>query len=192
MNTILNTGSIPIGIVDWSDFSKYREQIVNTCLLANKPNTIESNISTEVKHSLWESDFKFLSNPNLSELHKWLTHTVTDFVNNINQTTYHIAITDSWAHVTVNGGHHEPHRHTESSWSGIFYVSQDDLSSGQNIFFNYFNMPRIPGYEFFDEQFTVEIIPGRLVIFPSTMLHYAKPYLGTDQRIVIAFNSICL
>ena len=53
-------------------------------------------------------------------------------------------------------------------------------------------MPKIPGYEFFNEQFTFDIVPGRLIIFPSIMLHYAKPYLGTDKRLIIAFNAECI
>lgn len=192
MNNILNVGSIPVGLIDWEEFEQYKEYIISTCLSMANSNTIDSNVATEVKHNLWESNFQFLATPEMNKLNNWLTHTVTDFVNTINNTNYHVAITDSWAHVTSKDGHHEPHRHVGSSWSGIFYVSQDDTTSGQNIFFNYFNLPKIAGYEFFDEQFTVDIIPGRLVIFPSTMLHYAKPYSGIDKRIVIAFNCVCI
>jgi uncharacterized protein (TIGR02466 family) len=192
MNNILNVGSTPIGIYDWTSFQKHKTSIVDYCLLNEKSSTIESDIAPEVKHNLWESDFNFLNRPELIELTKWITVTTKDFINSINHSNYHIAITDSWAHVTSTTGHHEPHRHTNASWSGLFYVQQGDIDSGKNIFFNYHTMPDIKGYEFYNEQFTIDIKPGRLVIFPSTMLHYAKPYLGTDKRIIISFNSICV
>lgn len=192
MNNILNVGAVPIGIYDWDQFQDYKRLIIDYCLLNEKSNTVESNIAPEVKHNLWESDFNFLSKPHLHELNNWITLTTRLFVNTVNNSNYHVAITDSWAHITENGGHHEPHRHLNSSWSGIFYIQQEDLNSGKNIFFNYNSMPNIKGYEFYNEQFTIDIKPGRLVIFPSTMLHYAKPYLGTDKRIVVAFNAVCI
>jgi len=192
MRTITTAGAIPIGIYDWDEFSSYKTQIANVCLENEKSNTIESNIALEVKHDLWESDFNFLSKPELSILNSWISITTKDFVNEINNSNYHVAITSSWAHVTSHGGHHEPHRHTSASWSGLFYIQQEDVNSGKNVFFNFHTMPKIPGYEFFNEQFTFDIVPGRLIIFPSIMLHYAKPYLGTDKRLIIAFNAECI
>jgi uncharacterized protein (TIGR02466 family) len=192
MDNILTVGTIPIAIKDWPEFEKYKDVIIKFCLDKEKPAIIESNIAPDVKHSLWESDFNFLANTELAELNTWIHIVTNEFINEINQSTYHTAITNSWAHVTSNSGHHEPHRHTESSWSGLFYVQQEDVNTGKNVFFNYHTMPKIPGYEFFNEQFTIDIKPGRLVIFPSTMLHYAKPYLGSDKRIIISFNSVCV
>lgn len=189
MNSITSFGGVPFGFFDWSDFHLYKDKIIQTCLDRYKPNTVESNIAPYVKTGLWESDFNFLDLEELTNLRTWITLTAKNFVNTLNKTNYHLHIKESWAHVTEHKGHHEPHRHPNSTWSGIFYVQQEDISSGQNIFFNYYTMPEIPGYEFFNEQFSVDIVPGRLVIFPSTILHYAKPYLGTDKRIIISFNS---
>jgi len=186
-------GSIPIGIVAWDEFNQYRDTIINLCLVNEKPNQIESNIGSPIKNNLWESKFDFLQvHAELETLHTWIHCAVTNFVNTVNKKQYHIAITESWAHVTRTGGSHGAHRHPYTTWSGIFYVDADDLTSGQNIFFNYFDMPKLPGYDFFEEQFEVNFMPGSLVIFPSTMLHYAKPYLGKDRRIVISFNSVII
>jgi len=189
---ILSTIGLPIGVAQWDDFKSYKQSIVDFCFSQYKPNTIESNISPRSKNNLWESKFNFLENDELTPLKLWVIDQTTKFVNTVNSGSYRIAITESWAHVTDQYGSHAPHRHPNSTWSGIFYVEQLDLTSGQNIFFNQYTMPDKLGYEFFNEEFTIDIQLGRLVLFPSTMLHYAKPYLGTDKRIVIAYNSICI
>lgn len=192
MNSILTAGGIPIGLIDWPDFEIHKDNIINFCLSNYKPNVIESQIAERAKLNLWESKFNLLENLELSKLKYWLTITLTDFVNTLNHSSYNTVITESWAHITELHGHHLPHRHPHSVWSGIFYIQQHDIDSGKNIFFNYFSLPKIPGYEFFCDQFEIDVVPGRLVLFPSTMLHYANSYLGTDKRIIIAFNSIVI
>jgi uncharacterized protein (TIGR02466 family) len=186
-------GSIPIGTSAWPEFDQHRNTIIDVCLANEKPNQIESNIGSPIKTNLWESKFDFLqAHPELSALHTWMHQSVSEFVSNINKKQYHLAITESWAHVTRPGGSHGPHRHPYSTWSGIFYVDADMPDSGQNVFFNHFDMPKVLGYDFFEEQFEVNFMPGTLVLFPSTMMHYAKPYLGNDRRIVISFNSVVI
>jgi uncharacterized protein (TIGR02466 family) len=186
-------GAIPIGHLMWEDFQTNKDSIINVCLEQEKPNIVESNVATRIKNNLWESQFNFLdSSEKLVNLKLWFLKATTDFVNHINGTEYKIAITESWAHITRPGGFHGPHRHTQSTWSGIFYVYADDDSRAENWFFNHFHLPMIPGYEFFAEQYKTDFVPGKLIIFPSTMLHYATPYLGLDKRIVIAFNSVVI
>ncbi len=190
---IISVGAIPVGIFEWKEFANHKDAIVDLCLREEKPNVIESNIAPKVKTNLWESNFSFLQqHSELKALDTWLNSTTRDFVNAVNKSDYHIAITESWAHVTRPMGQHEPHRHPDSTWSGIFYIDADEPQSGNNIWFNMFKLPERPGLEFFDENFSAEFIPGRLIIFPSIMLHYAKPYLGKDRRILIAFNSVCV
>jgi uncharacterized protein (TIGR02466 family) len=185
-------GGIPISRITWNKFDSVKDNIIQFCLGQEKPNTIESNIAVNLKNNLWESSFDFLQQSEMLELSAWIHHTSSDFVSTINQNQHRVAITESWAHVTRPGGYHGPHRHPWSTWSGIFYVYADDEKVANNTFLNHFNMPRVAGYEFFEEEMQIEFKEGSLVIFPSTMLHYAKPYLGKDKRIVISFNSVCL
>lgn len=193
MLTIEPIGVVPLGSAIWKDFNEHKEKIIDLCLNLEKPNTVESNIGVPIKGNLWESKFDFLSShTELSKLNTWCYDTVKSFTSQLNKQEQNIAITESWCHVTRPGGFHGPHRHPWSTWSGIFYVDSDDTENSYNTFHNFFNLPKIPGYEFWEETFTVPFNPGQLVIFPSSMLHYASPYLGKDKRIVIAFNSIVL
>jgi uncharacterized protein (TIGR02466 family) len=116
----------------------------------------------------------------------------TALINNFNNSNYRAVITESWAHVTRTGGYHKPHYHTGSTWSGIFYIDSENNKGGSNNWYLPYYMERQPGLEFVDSMYTVNCQPGTLVLFPSMILHDADVYQGTQPRIVISFNSICL
>ena len=74
----------------------------------------------------------------------------------------------------------------------VFYVQSGDGSSGDTVFQN----PAISTYidrgtQFLNNMSTVRVKPkdGMLVLFPSYLTHYQALYTGTQDRIVIAFNS---
>jgi len=181
---------IPIGQIIWDEFDLYKKDIIESCLEDEKPDIVESGIALQIKNNLWESKFNFLqSKPKLQPLMNWLHSTTNNFVNTICQKNHRLEIQESWAHVSRPGGFHGPHRHSHYTYSGIFYVDADDVNNGPTIFFNPYTMPSWEGYEWYSEQYSIDFYPGKLIIFPSTILHYAKPYLGKDRRIVIAFNS---
>jgi uncharacterized protein (TIGR02466 family) len=190
-DSIITMGGIPVGVTEWEEFEQHKQTIIDICLQEEKPNTIESGVAPGIKTNMWESNFDFLTkHSELAELNTWMNITVNRFVNFVNGKEHRMAITESWAHVTRPNGYHGPHRHPGSTWSGIFFVDADYTEDSGTMLFNHFNMPRMPGYEFFEEDTEIIFKPGALVIFPSTMMHYAKPYLGKDKRIVIAFNSL--
>jgi uncharacterized protein (TIGR02466 family) len=109
---------------------------------------------------------------------------------------------DSWFHVTRTGGYQSIHYHPRASWSGIYAVQagdhvEDRPESGQVKFYD----PRgpvfmhvDPGNERLEPRYTttpvyVQHTPGRLVIFPSWLMHEVLPYVGRTERIVVAFNA---
>lgn len=178
----------------WSDFSDHRIGLINTCLTQEKPNTVESNIAPHAKYNLWESDFNFLEqdNSDISALKLWITYTCQEYINAVNNTNYRFVITDSWAHVTREGGYHLPHYHSNSTWSGIFYIDYQPNSLGRNYWSVPYNLERKPGLEFINDNFSVIPTPGRMILFPSMITHYAEPYIGKQPRILVAFNAKCI
>ena len=182
---IHSVGNIPILTIDWPEFNNHKDDIVNVCLSNEKENTIDSGIAVNLKNNIWESDLNFLDK--LPALNKWFIDTTQDFLREINNKEFKVHIMESWAHVTRENGWHGPHRHQYHTWSGIFHVSADRPENGANTFFNHFSMPIQPEYSFFSEDFDIKFKPGQLILFPSTMMHYAKPYVG-KERIVIAYN----
>jgi uncharacterized protein (TIGR02466 family) len=179
----------------WNEFDIHRDALIEHCLKHEKPNTIESNIAIDAKTNLWESTFQFLKNDNpaVVALKLWMVATVEEFIRRSNQKNYKFAITECWAHVTRQHGWHAAHTHPGSTWSGIFYVDEGDVNcGGTTCFISPFNVESKPGLDFYQNECRVAPVPGMLIVFPSSLIHYVQPYIGTAPRITIAFNSICI
>lgn len=192
MRQEINLGKIPLLISDWDDFFNHKSTIVETCILSEKINTIESNVAVKAKHNLWESPFNFLENTKLVDLKLWIILESEFLISSLNNRLIRVSLIESWAHVTRTGGFHSPHYHNNSTWSGIFYVQSDDIDSGKNNWYLPYYIERKIGLEFAEDKISASFVPGRMLLFPSMLLHDAAPYLGSDPRIVIGFNLICL
>lgn len=107
----------------------------------------------------------------------------------------------AWFHVTRKGGFQGLHNHQNASWSGIFCVDPgDELPEHPESGLVRFHDPRWcswfhsePGNLGLDLPyrhggFDVTHHAGRLVIFPSFLMHEIFVYQGERPRIVIAFN----
>jgi uncharacterized protein (TIGR02466 family) len=107
-----------------------------------------------------------------------------------------------WANINRSGHGNEFHSHPGSFWSGVYYVDDggidaDPALGGELEFMD----PRGPGPAMYAPHLafgklglsvganeTVRPKSGRLVMFPSWVLHQVRPYGGNAQRISIAFN----
>lgn len=122
-------------------------------------------------------------------------------------------IHESWYHITKTGGFHDTHTHSNCSWCGIYYIDSGDkypmhergmipslfgglmeeTMGGQTRFYNTAttNGYTDAGNMHLASKGTHTIVPedGLLVIFPSHLFHSVTPYIGTESRINVAFNS---
>jgi len=115
-----------------------------------------------------------------------------------------VAITwkaNMWANINRTGHGNEYHCHRGSYWSGVYYVDDGGIDADPNLGGELeFMDPRGPvptmlaphlgvamrGGQTAGEQ--VRPKSGRLVMFPSWIMHQVRPYRGTTERISIAFN----
>lgn len=184
-------GQIPLINFVWNDFENYKISLKEKILKDYNPNQIESGIATAAKEKLWESHFNYLDSSNLFlPLKLWIIDSCKTYINQKNKSNYEFIITESWAHVTEKGGYHLPHYHNNSTWSGIFYLTSN--TSGPNNLFLPYYIERKPGLEFADDRFSIYPKEGNLIIFPSCILHDAQCLDKDEERIVIAFNAICM
>lgn len=108
---------------------------------------------------------------------------------------------EAWFHVTRAGGYQGSHNHQNHSWSGIFCVDPGDEvpdrpESGTVRFLDPrggSNMHLDAGNDHLHMPYNTGGIswrhePGRLLIFPSFLLHEIFPYVGDRPRVVVAFN----
>ena len=108
-----------------------------------------------------------------------------------------------WANVNRSGHGNEFHSHPGSFWSGVYYVDDGGIANDPSLGGELeFMDPRGPGPAMYAPHLAFnmqggrsvganEVVPpraGRLVLFPSWILHQVRPYRGTSQRISIALN----
>jgi uncharacterized protein (TIGR02466 family) len=112
-----------------------------------------------------------------------------------------VIVTESWFHITNNGGFHDNHAHEQCSWCGIYYLQSGDppspQSGGARNGINRFYAPLSMGGRYCDfgneylrrtNNFDVTPEDGWLILFPSYLQHSALAYRGRKDRVVIAFN----
>jgi len=175
---------------------------------------IESGVATSSKSAdgLIESPldlFQKTDNADLLALADWIKHCVRAAVNKVNGPgmaleRLSVTFTESWFHITNDGGFHDAHVHGNCSWCGIFYLAAGDSDqvaqggtdkAGNGINRFYAHIPTGGYVSDYGSAYLrrgyvdVQPIDGRLVVFPSFLLHSALPYRGTEDRIVMAFNT---
>lgn len=168
--------------------------------------TIASEVAVNAKRGLFESDLDLLNemDPQIQELRAFLEQLIATVAEDVNQEYWpdqaQVAalITESWCHITQKGGYHDAHSHPNCSWCGIYYLESGDCDFENRSGVNRFYDPRVNADHYFDAGaqylnshgvWDIEPVDGQIVIFPSYLKHSALPYLGENDRIVIAFNA---
>jgi hypothetical protein len=107
----------------------------------------------------------------------------------------------AWFHITRKGGYQGLHNHQNASWSGIFCVDPGDpVADRQDSGLVRYHDPRSGSFNYSDAGnlglrlpyrhggFDIVHSAGRLILFPSYVMHEIFAYQGDRPRIVIAFN----
>ena len=109
--------------------------------------------------------------------------------------------TDAWFHVTRRNGFFGVHNHPLASWSGVYCVSAGEHDAGQpdsgaltfihpnhlaGMYVDAGNERLQPPFAL--GNFSLNLQPGQLVLFPSWLLHQVLPFFGDGERITVAFN----
>ncbi len=101
---------------------------------------------------------------------------------------------EGWANVLATGGSNAAHAHPGNFWSAVFYVDVEG-TGGELILHD----PRMPALKMhapalsFDKKgpesaAKITVSTGKLVMFPSWLLHSVLPWQGEQPRISIAIN----
>jgi uncharacterized protein (TIGR02466 family) len=180
-------------------------------LRAQETTSIASGVAPGAKsrEGLFESRFDLFNSehPGLRKLIAFIGSTLRSAIAQVNNNRFepsqiNVCATESWFHITNDGGYHDAHHHHNCSWCGIYYAqagdaNEPDETGGCRNGGNRFYSPIAYGGSYWDvgneymRTGTYNITPedGLLVLFPSYLLHSALPYRGTKDRIVISFNS---
>ncbi len=160
------------------------------------------------KH-VYESEFGFLNMPEkpvleLKQLiHRRLAEVIMATTRLTQQDLMKLKITsESWFHVTREGGYVRSHNHPQHSWSAIYCVDQGDAEpdydhdagyllfydprSNADMFLDVANSEMHAELNFHAMRFRPK--NGELILFPSYVWHAVEPYRGERPRITVAAN----
>lgn len=97
----------------------------------------------------------------------------------------------AWANVSREGDYNVPHVH-EMAWAAVYYVSVppaciDDRTGALELMDprSAIAMPDLVG-RFFATRRVIHPVPGLMVLFPGTLMHFVHPFRGAGERISIA------
>ena len=110
--------------------------------------------------------------------------------------SYESYVTESWLNINSPGSYNSKHLHPRSLFSGVYYISVPESDCGQIVFEREpLMLSYLPNYIVEDwndmTSGTASYSPaaGKLLIFPSWLLHWVEPNNTTEDRISWSFNT---
>jgi len=136
---------------------------------------------------------EILKNTALQNLKKECDFFIKDYFDKIVDTTNNVVpyITQSWINYTEKNEYHHKHNHWNSYISGVLYV--DCVKGNDSIIFckeHYQTIHMQPkNFNLFNsEEWIVNVKPGDIVLFPSSLTHRVPQNISSDLRISLSFN----
>lgn len=199
MSTAINSDKffgIPVYEVDIPDYDQHQEKLIAYFMLLKDKATGVARSN----HGGWHSESNLHQDRN-KEI-QWMTKSLFKFSKTAiehasqNLDINEIQLFDMWVNINEAGHWNAPHMHLPCTWSGCFYVKVPDspkqggkvAKEGDFMMIN----PLPMGYEH-NRQQTISYTPrnGRMLLFPSYLLHMVCPHFEEEPRISVAFNFKC-
>lgn len=126
------------------------------------------------------------------------THHTNDLGKTADQYRFQFGL-EMWANVSPPGASNHVHAHPNAFWSAVFFVADGGAKNeGHLVLID----PRFPLTQMYNSDLVVlddqqgfqnanhriAPKPGKLVLFPSWLMHYVEPHDGEGDRISIAMN----
>lgn len=100
-----------------------------------------------------------------------------------------------WMNANPTGAFNAPHTHPGAHWSGVYYVAQPEVETGNSGMIEFIDarsdLPnwRILQAPAFRLKKKVRPEPGELILFPSYLVHWVYPNEAKGERFSVAFNA---
>jgi len=102
-------------------------------------------------------------------------------------------ITQSWVNWTKSGEEHHKHAHSNSLFSGVFYIDADEEYDSIKFFKRHtYESLSIEPHEyhlFNSESWTFKVKTGDIILFPSSLGHLVESKIGDNLRTSLSFNT---
>jgi len=168
------------------------EKIKPYCLKTRKDNPESLNISNvngyQSKHFFKEKDLVIKP-----ALYKIFKDSICNVLNG------DIKLLNYWININGKGAYNRKHNHPQANFSGVYFI-QSPKNCGELIFDNPHSFTAFDELSSYKKDFinqgyqhkAIAVKPkaGRLIIFPSYLMHGVQENESDEERISIAFNCI--
>tara|TARA_R100001510_G_scaffold37692_1_gene34027 strand:+ start:6266 stop:6895 length:630 start_codon:yes stop_codon:yes gene_type:complete len=162
---------------------KVKDRLINESF--DRPLTNFGGNKTSQNHNLLEEDY-------LSDLKNHIQKHINIFGYEFFKITNDIQfyITQSWCNFNSKGQAHHLHKHSNSFFSGTYYIKGEtpitfrkDIESFQNFEFDF-----TESNSFNSSNCHIPIKEGRIILFPSVLSHFVEENRFDTQRVSLSFN----
>ncbi len=108
---------------------------------------------------------------------KYLHSTIVDFINDLD--IKDLAFDALWSQISKGLQFHHPHNHGDIGWSFVWYIDVDPNEHKSTV---WYSPP--PAYEVYQ----TKVVPNKIVIWPSHLIHYQPPSNSSIDRCIISGN----
>lgn len=170
-----------------------KQELIKINQLRKRTLPLRSNASFENASQQTSKNHYILENPALTNLKKELNKFIVDYFDKIICTSNDVTpyITQSWLNFTESNQFLQRHAHQNSFISGVLYISADKDVDSIKFFKDKYEtiMLEYKDFNLFNATswwFPVET--GKVILFPSHLVHGVETKKGNNQRISLAFN----
>jgi len=155
-------------------------------------------MENDLKMTYWQNQLRQTSNFRLNSNEEWnfLVEWIENCLDEIKEYEElridgHIRVSSMWGNVSPPnaGGNHTLHRHANSYYSGIFYLTE----GSSTVFYDPVYARSLTSLEIPkktpDDIITNTPTPGTMIVFPGYIQHSSEPHLLKNYRVNIAWDS---
>ena len=180
-----------IGFADYKEHLSIEKTLVKECLSISKKikKGGDSWIADKTYNTL--NTYSLLSNKKFDKLNKWIFKKIQQY-SDLLKYKGEYKCSDAWFNIYKKYDFQEYHEHGLSTLSAVYFLKSNKNSS--KIFFKFNDSSNVMD-PVIDNNFILtaplinyEPIPGRLLIFRSTVKHCVERHEDDDIRISLAYN----
>ena len=141
----------------------------------------------------WQTDQTLHKLPELADLMIGFVGASENILKTLEVEHGGVEITGCWANISPKGAVHIPHHHPNNYLSGIYYVHTsaggDRVTFHDPLQINDILAPQLESANQFNyKEYSVPAKPGRMILFPSWLVHSVPENTSDEIRISLSFN----
>jgi uncharacterized protein (TIGR02466 family) len=181
-----------IGYSDYPEHKKIEKNLTKECFLIQK--NIKSGgedwISKKTYNTL--NTYNILENKKFYKLNDWIFNQILDYANNLKYKDKY-KCSEGWFNIYKKYDYQEYHDHSDSTFSAVYFL-KSNIKKSSKIYFKFNNTRNImeptpdPSFKLTYSTVFYDPVPGRLIIFPSTLKHCVERHEHEEERISLAYN----